>query len=470
MKVEEFWNKYINNDILEIFDDACELFSNELPDHFIEEYDVEEVLLEVRGHQEDEKNFDNVLKFTEIIKNNQPELYQNIFQYYDDFLIDYYCFKQDAEQVKKAFVNFIENPLADFDTYLTQLNRALFYQHTEILEQSVNEESYRLIQNADKLIGGAEFDLAFIKMYTTLQNVFESKGKNPSISSFIAKMEGYDFEFKDSFTSSIETGLFKPTLDADNINDILKKDKEEAFTIIRSSFLRFMHSKGMPFYVSAKITDQLLSYWHEENKTAKTTDAFFTIETTSFGEFINGLSGDFYTSNESESIAILWGSVHFYEFLYKHNYISHETFDIFLDTSRVLKGQYIVRYLPDLWKSDFIHLWAKPECISETEFVQEQRIFNKSLLLKNKHFKNLKNNISAELSEIGDLADHIIEASHYNPKPDMSLLDKLFLPENREPHYFKEGIQTPFLREEKKVGRNEPCPCGSGKKYKKCCG
>ena len=23
---------------------------------------------------------------------------------------------------------------------------------------------------------------------------------------------------------------------------------------------------------------------------------------------------------------------------------------------------------------------------------------------------------------------------------------------------------------ERKVGRNEPCPCGSGKKYKKCCG
>ena len=22
----------------------------------------------------------------------------------------------------------------------------------------------------------------------------------------------------------------------------------------------------------------------------------------------------------------------------------------------------------------------------------------------------------------------------------------------------------------KKIGRNEPCPCGSGKKYKHCCG
>lgn len=28
----------------------------------------------------------------------------------------------------------------------------------------------------------------------------------------------------------------------------------------------------------------------------------------------------------------------------------------------------------------------------------------------------------------------------------------------------------PYRREEPKVGRNEPCPCGSGKKHKKCCG
>lgn len=26
------------------------------------------------------------------------------------------------------------------------------------------------------------------------------------------------------------------------------------------------------------------------------------------------------------------------------------------------------------------------------------------------------------------------------------------------------------IHAEKTVGRNDPCPCGSGKKYKKCCG
>jgi preprotein translocase subunit SecA len=28
----------------------------------------------------------------------------------------------------------------------------------------------------------------------------------------------------------------------------------------------------------------------------------------------------------------------------------------------------------------------------------------------------------------------------------------------------------PFVRDERKVGRNEPCPCGSGRKYKNCHG
>ena len=31
------------------------------------------------------------------------------------------------------------------------------------------------------------------------------------------------------------------------------------------------------------------------------------------------------------------------------------------------------------------------------------------------------------------------------------------------------GKPKTFVRNEAKVGRNDPCPCGSGKKYKKCC-
>ena len=36
--------------------------------------------------------------------------------------------------------------------------------------------------------------------------------------------------------------------------------------------------------------------------------------------------------------------------------------------------------------------------------------------------------------------------------------------------YFLPDLNTTTVKNEEKIGRNAPCPCGSGKKYKKCCG
>ena len=30
--------------------------------------------------------------------------------------------------------------------------------------------------------------------------------------------------------------------------------------------------------------------------------------------------------------------------------------------------------------------------------------------------------------------------------------------------------QVTTVRSEPKIGRNDPCPCGNGRKFKKCCG
>ncbi|MSS64477.1 SEC-C metal-binding domain-containing protein [Velocimicrobium porci] len=47
--------------------------------------------------------------------------------------------------------------------------------------------------------------------------------------------------------------------------------------------------------------------------------------------------------------------------------------------------------------------------------------------------------------------------------------DNLLTPERRKELY-KEQKKSGTIVKEKKVGRNDPCPCGSGKKYKFCCG
>lgn len=56
---------------------------------------------------------------------------------------------------------------------------------------------------------------------------------------------------------------------------------------------------------------------------------------------------------------------------------------------------------------------------------------------------------------------------------DIDATDVLLPPLPDEPRYppgHPDDVTMPIERDAPRVGRNDPCPCGSGKKYKKCCG
>ena len=65
-----------------------------------------------------------------------------------------------------------------------------------------------------------------------------------------------------------------------------------------------------------------------------------------------------------------------------------------------------------------------------------------------------------------------LEKLYYNmveAKADWPQWDALLSEEKRKELY-KSQKKSGTVVKEKKVGRNDPCPCGSGKKYKFCCG
>jgi uncharacterized protein YecA (UPF0149 family) len=47
--------------------------------------------------------------------------------------------------------------------------------------------------------------------------------------------------------------------------------------------------------------------------------------------------------------------------------------------------------------------------------------------------------------------------------------DQIFTPERKHELYLEQKKSGTIVKP-KKIGRNDPCPCGSGKKYKYCCG
>lgn len=426
MTTEEFWEKYINEDILEIFDLTCDFFTKELPQEFVDNYDVGEVILETRGHQQNEKNFDNVLKFTTLLQKHQPSLYKENFEYFDDFLVDYFCFYSDSLKVKKSFLNFLENPLQDYDVYLRSFKKLMFYQYSDLVEQAISE-NFSVVNESDNLIGSAEYNLAICKYYMLLQEIYEKNDNIFNRASFSSKLIDYNFEMDDNSLSSLESGISKPLLNADEVKDLFKKDKKKAIVVIQGYFQRYMHEKGFAFYLSGKIWDDMLKYCRENNKKINNTNQYFNIKASSFEKYLSGVAGNFIFDNTSEMIAILWGSVYIYDFFNKYHLISEQQFNDFIEISQKLKGKVIGQYTPDLWNSNFVHHWDKPDCISETEFVEENNIFQKSINFKHKPFTRLRSHIAEELAKIGELSKFIIEGGKNDTNnDDTSLLDDLF--------------------------------------------
>lgn len=100
------------------------------------------------------------------------------------------------------------------------------------------------------------------------------------------------------------------------------------------------------------------------------------------------------------------------------------------------------------------------EQITPESNTEKTVLTNKAQIVKT---GTIMDGINNELEEITD-SETTLDSNNSLNKLDVSSLDaatikRLMDYQNRKPS----------VREYKKIGRNDPCPCGSGKKYKKCC-
>lgn len=484
MTTEQFWEKYMTEDILSIFDITYDFFSKELPLEFIEDYDVGEVVIETRCHHETAKDFDKVLKFTELIQNKQPKLYQEFSQYFDNFLVDYYSYHKNNSKVESAFANFVKDPEKDVDKFRLAFKKLLFYQYPTILDNAIIEV-FETINNSSNLIGNTAFEFAIAKYYINLEYYFNQaeKVENFKRKEFAESVLPYEFKIDINIQTALEKGLYVTNFQIESILKTFNKNRNDFTLTIQGLFHKEMKNKNFSFLLSGTIWDKMTEFWDDQTqKNNQKPDNYFQINPDKFEKYLSKISGDFFIDNQSEMIATLWGSVYVYDFLHSINLISQNTYNDFTKTSKKLKGKVIGQFTSELWNSNFIHQWTKPDSISEIEFKEEEKIFQKSLHLKSDEFSNLRIEISEELNNIGELAEYIIQGGKiYNSEPTTPLFKNLFnsLEDEIDTKIAKQKIidqnidysykKIEPIISENKVGRNDPCPCGSGKKYKKCC-
>lgn len=176
-----------------------------------------------------------------------------------------------------------------------------------------------------------------------------------------------------------------------------------------------------------------------------------------------------------------------------------------LEAKKIKKDSRIPRKLHELVETFYAGGVAEAmkgsECGSrDYEEIKEAVILAKLAVIESfpgikKGFKIIKDEYPYCRQDMGEFLDEVVKAgskakllNKYEKQFDkirQVMMDNLFysmagfdeaepfgndLDEFWEEDFFNAGKTEPYQRKEPKIGRNAPCPCGSGKKYKNCCG
>ena len=156
----------------------------------------------------------------------------------------------------------------------------------------------------------------------------------------------------------------------------------------------------------------------------------------------------------------------------------HEAKEAFVgaENMRKIEKSIMLEVLDSLWKEHLATMDYLRKGIGLRGYAQKnpkQEYKRESFELFSDLLERIKHDVIVYLSKLQFSAQPDLEEFEHHEQPEMEYQhDEVnALGEEESPSEADEQQKAqPFVREGQKVGRNQPCPCGSGKKYKQCCG
>ncbi len=494
MTNQEFWDFFCVGDTKDKYDEICEFFSKELDDDFLENYEYMAIIYSLIDELFQNNDFEKAIDFIKLLESKQPVITEEYYEILYKYVINYYTYLGNTEQLDLVLSNCLKYDVTDEDLYLEKIDKLIYYQFNITINKHLFEK-FKDFPNIKEITPELMIILFEYQMLITIEKIFykENNTKEQFIKDIelaFPKDENEDIGF---YPIGIANELIRARPSKEELQKLFEDDKEFFLFQLKIQFFKYMHEKNIGFYLSNNIWENTINLFNHKKEYASP-DSFFKISPRRLQKRLKKLLYETKQDNE-EYFLVLWGSVYVYDFLKSIDIISDETHNHFINMTKYLKGVAIYKHFKYLWNFNFIHTWKKTDSISEEEFDNEKIIFEKTFdnYIYNFHYSN--DVIKEDLENIGELSKYILdcekkyieqkgkkrEKKKSNKKKD-NILQLLreeenryrtgFYDENEDEDDFDfdedEEIQKP-VRVEPKVGRNDPCPCGSGKKYKKCC-
>ena len=147
------------------------------------------------------------------------------------------------------------------------------------------------------------------------------------------------------------------------------------------------------------------------------------------------------------------------------------------DLMRMVEKEIMLKQLDSHWKEHLAAMDYLSQGIGLRGYAQKnpkQEYKQEAFLMFSEMLDQVKHDTISTLARIRIQSEQDIarmeEQRRAEQSKDINQLSKInTFNSEKEDNEGKMSAST-FVRKDKKIGRNDPCPCGSGKKYKQCCG
>ncbi len=143
------------------------------------------------------------------------------------------------------------------------------------------------------------------------------------------------------------------------------------------------------------------------------------------------------------------------------------------ETMRHIEKAVMLQVLDTQWKEHLAMMDQLRQGIHLRGYAQKnpkQEYKRESFEMFTEMLERIKHEVVTILSRVQVRSDEEIEAMEAQRRQNSDAIEYQHEDVSAMGTNEAEEEHTPFVRDGKKVGRNEPCPCGSGKKYKQCHG
>jgi hypothetical protein len=377
MKISEFIKNYEDNSILDLYSPIKVFFSKKISKKVIEEFDLVEILFEFYDECNKFKQFEKIIEISEIIKKNNPKLHLEVAEYLYGYLIDYYIYQNQKENLEEPINYFISNPVETIDSFLQIFKKLVSYQYIDIVDKMI-VQCFDKILKAPNLIGDVTEDLRIAKFELSVEKLLD---KNNFVDPLEMEKEIKHYDMKIIDKDAKLFSLLLIEFPEEELKEKFVINKGDCLNIIGIFFRKYMKAKNICFPLSTIIYYGILDYWLEHSKNKeKDTNKYFSLEQKKFDSFLGKKSGSFFFNNMQEVYIILWGSQYVYDFLKSINFINEKTHKESINLIYDLKKNLMEDMKNSLWEYNFVFTWAKPDSYNDIQYNQEKLLFENSYL------------------------------------------------------------------------------------------